>query len=352
MLEFRTAGFKGFATKYSPFFDSRIAVGTGQNYGLVGNGRLYILGLTEKGVVPEKVFDTQDVVHDIAWSEQHENQILAGCGDGTVKLYDINVPQPFPVEQWHAHGREVFSVHWNLVSKTTFLTSSWDGSVKIFDPHADQPITVLPTHSCTYSALFSPHENGIVSCVSADSTLRLFDLRTPASAQNHLVAQTGVHTSPYPVSAGIPAQHTPPNEVLTHDWNKYRSPVIATGGVDCIIRSFDVRKLPGGPIAVMPGHRYAIKKLSWSPHLSDVLLSASYDMTCRVWTDGSAMGYGQHKPSDPMFYGGGCQLGQMERHTEFATSVDWCMFGAEGWCASTGWDERVLIWDARALMNG
>ena len=54
MLEFRTQGFNGYAVKYSPYFDSRIAVATSANFGLVGNGRLYILGLTPQGVVAEK----------------------------------------------------------------------------------------------------------------------------------------------------------------------------------------------------------------------------------------------------------------------------------------------------------
>ncbi len=56
MLEYRTQGFNGYAVKYSPFFDSRIAVASSQHYGLVGNGRLYILGLTPKGVVAEKLY--------------------------------------------------------------------------------------------------------------------------------------------------------------------------------------------------------------------------------------------------------------------------------------------------------
>ncbi len=54
MLEFRTQGFNGYAVQYSPFFDSRIAVASAANFGLVGNGRLYILGLTPKGIVAEK----------------------------------------------------------------------------------------------------------------------------------------------------------------------------------------------------------------------------------------------------------------------------------------------------------
>lgn len=56
MLEFRTQGFNGYAVKYSTFFDSRIAVATAANFGLVGNGRLYILDLTPKGIVAEKWF--------------------------------------------------------------------------------------------------------------------------------------------------------------------------------------------------------------------------------------------------------------------------------------------------------
>lgn len=54
MLEFRTQGFNGYAVKYSPYFDSRLAVAASANFGLVGNGRLYILGLTPKGIVTEK----------------------------------------------------------------------------------------------------------------------------------------------------------------------------------------------------------------------------------------------------------------------------------------------------------
>jgi peroxin-7 len=54
MLEFRTQGYNGYSIKYSPFFDSRIAVAASANFGLVGNGRLYILGLTADGIVAEK----------------------------------------------------------------------------------------------------------------------------------------------------------------------------------------------------------------------------------------------------------------------------------------------------------
>ena len=105
-------------------------------------------------------------------------------------------------------------------------------------------------------------------------------------------------------------------------------------------------------MAAMIGHEYAIRKLAWSPHLSNVLLSGSYDMTCRAWSDGSDAGIGdmdlmRSGPVPAM----GMELGRMGQHTEFVTGVDWCMFGSEGWCASVGWDENLFVWDVRASMN-
>lgn len=54
LMEFCTQGFNGYAVKYSPFFDSKLAVATAANYGLVGNGRLYILNLTANGIIADK----------------------------------------------------------------------------------------------------------------------------------------------------------------------------------------------------------------------------------------------------------------------------------------------------------
>lgn len=147
-------------------------------------------------------------------------------------------------------------------------------------------------------------------------------------------------------AAGVARQDFPPSEALTHDWNKYRDTIIATAGVDTVVRTFDIRNPAGGPVAALRGHEYAVRKVSWSPHASDMLLSASYDMTCRVWSDGSTMG--QQQQQQP---GMGREVGRMGLHTEFVTGVDWCLFGAEGWAASCAWDQKLLVWDARGFMG-
>ena len=46
----------GSAVKYSPYFDNRIAVASSANYGLVGNGRLFVYQLTPKGIVLMKAY--------------------------------------------------------------------------------------------------------------------------------------------------------------------------------------------------------------------------------------------------------------------------------------------------------
>ena len=87
MFEYRTQGFNGYAVKYSPFFDSRIAVASSQHYGLVGNGRLYILGLTPKQVVAEKWY-----VHNPVCSLQSTKAYMCTRTDEALKGLTLRTP--------------------------------------------------------------------------------------------------------------------------------------------------------------------------------------------------------------------------------------------------------------------
>ena len=373
MLEFRTSGYNPYAVKYSPYIDSRIAVAASANFGIVGNGRVYCLTLAPDGaIIVDASFDTNDALYDLAWSEINERQLVVACGDGSIKLFDAAVGE-FPVMNFHEHKREAYSVAWSPITKDAFASSSWDGTVKIvspfflfsfsfllvllylfsclqtpnktcpllpqWSPARSHSLKTLPVGNCVYSTSFCPTNPAIISAVSSDSHIRIFDLRTPASAKYHLTTVIPVHGHASPSTATASA---PPSEVLTHDWNKYRDGVVATGGVDGVLRTFDVRNPNAGPLAVMQGHRYAVRRLAWSPHSADVLLSGSYDMTVRLWNDASGAGG----------TGAGVELGVMNRHTEFVTGVDWCLFGTGGWVATAGWDERVLLWDANVLAGG
>ena len=220
-----------------------------------------------------------------------------------------------------------------------------------WSPHRAESLLTLPTHSCTYSAAFSPHSPSILSSVSSDSHLRIFDLRTPASVSNHLTLSIPLHAPVKNRLNGQMSQNVPPTEALTHDWNKYDSSLVTAAGVDRFIRTFDIRAPGQGPISMMIGHDYAVRRVAWSPHARDMLLSASYDMSCRVWSlDEGGLG-SPLMPADEGSIRMAHEIGLMGRHTEFVTGIDWCLFGGEGWCASSGWDERVCVWDARAVVR-
>lgn len=46
MPRFKTT-FNGYAAKFSPFVENRVAVATAQNFGIIGNGRLHILEVSQ-----------------------------------------------------------------------------------------------------------------------------------------------------------------------------------------------------------------------------------------------------------------------------------------------------------------
>ena len=140
--------------------------------------------------------------------------------------------------------------------------------------------------------------------------------------------------------------------------------MIATGGVDRVVRVFDLRSAGTTTVAGLPntglgaglgganvvselrGHEYAIRKVAWSPHWAGVLMSGGYDMSVRIWEDGL-----EQNPGAGGMGGMGRLKGVFDKHTEFVAGLDWCLFGGEGWAASTGWDEAVWVWDANSVVS-
>ncbi|CAG8738593.1 11610_t:CDS:2, partial [Dentiscutata heterogama] len=93
MLRFRTEGHNGYSLQFSPFIDNKLSCASAANFGLVGNGRLYILntGVGPNGVEIERIYDTKDGLFDCSWSEVNENQVVTASGDGSIMLWDITL---------------------------------------------------------------------------------------------------------------------------------------------------------------------------------------------------------------------------------------------------------------------
>lgn len=92
----------------------------------------------------------------------------------------------------------------------------------------------------------------MIASAGQDGTCRIWDVKTQKNA------------------LAIPAHA---QEVLTCDFSKYED-VIATGSGDNTIRLWDLRMV-SRPISMLTGHRYAVKKVRFSPWTANHLLSAS-----------------------------------------------------------------------------
>ncbi|MEW5298498.1 MAG: hypothetical protein WDW36_001613 [Sanguina aurantia] len=305
--------FSAFAVKFSPFKDGRLAVATGQNFGVVGNGRLHVFEVAPNGMVQEVAgFDTNDGLFDCAWSEENENVLVTACGDGSIKIYDLALPlQANPVRALREHTKECCCVSWNPTKRDLFLSSGWDDSVKLWSMgQPNQSLRTFRGHTyCVYQVAWNPQAADVFLSASGDSLVKVWDLRQPGPTLT------------------IKAHGT---EVLTADWNKYNDCVLATGSVDQSIKLWDVRN-PTREVSTLVGHRGVVRKVLFSPHSESVLASSSYDMTVKLW-DVAALS----RNANPL-------LCSWEHHTEFVQGLDFSML-REGLIASASWDEFVYLW--------
>lgn len=324
-------GFAHHGVAWSPFYDNRLAIAASANYGLIGNGRLQIVSLGGSPAMPtganlDKIFETQDALFDLSWSEIHENQLVTAGGDGSIRLWDITLSE-HPIRVWREHTREVYGVHWSNVNKGIFCSASWDGTVRIWTPERMHSMQAIPAHqTCIYQACFSPHEADVLASCSTDGSVRIFDLRAPSNL-------------PHPAPAVSIQAHS--GEVLSLDWNKWQPYTLATGSVDRLIRVWDTRMVKSGDnntgavcIKELGGHEYAVRKVQWGNFAPDLLASASYDMSCRIWTIATPPGM----PSLKAIY---------DKHTEFVVGCAWSL-NDPAVLASCSWDCRTHVW--RALM--
>lgn len=234
--------------------------------------------------MPPRRFESQDGQYDVAWSEMNDNQLVSTCGDGSVKLWDLQQPG-FPLMSWEEHQAEVYSCDWNLISKDMFATGSWDDTIRLWSPEAGQSITQWHEHqNCVYCVCWSPYQPTMLASCAGDRTVKLWDTNQQMSTQT------------------IPAHDF---EVLSCDWNKYNPNLLVTASVDKTIKCWDIRN-PSMELTILHGHTYAVRRVRCSPHQQGVIASCSYDMTMRMWD--------MESPNS--------QLQCFEHHTEFTVGCD------------------------------
>jgi peroxin-7 len=298
--------FEGYACKFSPFIPNVIACAFSQYYGMVGNGRLSLFSQNPLTNILEETrrFNTNDGIFDIAWSEANENQILTGCGDGSLKLWDINLQQPlFSIKE---HMGEVFGVSWNSKMTNIVASAGMDTTVKIYDAAKGVAIGNLVEHKkVVYSVNWHPTLENILASTSADQTTKLWDTKSGKTIKT-IVAQN--------------------SEVMHMDFNKYEN-TFATAQADGSILLYDLRGTGDIPLSVLNGHKLTCRKVMFSPFFAGILASVGYDMNVIIW---------DIKKNEP--------VNIFKHHREFVYGLDFSLFDNKK-IATTAWDRSLYTFN-------
>jgi peroxin-7 len=300
--------FEGYSCKFSPFIPNLVACGFSQYYGIIGNGRLSIFNQNQQtGLLEEnRRFNTNDGIFDIAWSEVNENHIVTGCGDGSLKLWDMKLNQP--IVNMREHTGEVFGVSWNHTATNIVASAGMDSTVRLYDITKGVGIGCLVDHKkVVYSVTWHPTLDNVVASASADQTVKLWDIRS-GKVMKSLVSQNA--------------------EMMHMDFNKYEN-TIATAGADGTILIFDLRGTGDIPVSVLNGHTLTCRKVMFSPFFSGIMASVGYDMNVIIW---------DIKKNAP--------VNIFKHHREFVYGLDFSLFDNKK-LATTAWDRSLYVfnWD-------
>ncbi|KAF0701312.1 Aste57867_8162 [Aphanomyces stellatus] len=309
-----------FAVEFSPFHEHWVAVGAAQYFGLVGNGKQYVMELLPSGeLTPMRCFDTQHGIFDVAWSETHPNQLVAGCSNGDLKLFDVTTRDNFPIQAFSEHTMDVSGVNWNLVDRQTFCSSSLDHTIKVWHPQRRESLTTLRGHTGPVNnAVWSTRETNLLASCSRDGALKLWDLLAPTQAVGHIAAHA--------------------QEVLALDWNKYNPNQLVSGSVDATIKVWDIRN-PSMEVRLLRGHQLPVRRIKCSPHDEHLIGSTSYDMSVRLWNTQAV-----HPHVVRYVIPASTTIQCANHHSEFVMGLDFSLF-VPGIVASCSWDRRVVLWN-------
>ncbi|CAF1047800.1 unnamed protein product [Adineta steineri] len=248
-----------YSLRYSPHLINQLAIISCENFGIRGRSTIHLIGNQN-----QISFNWSDALFDVSFVETDPSLIVTGSGDGSILIWKLNHTNSSPFVSLREHNREVWCVHWSESrSNDALLSTSADGTIKLWNFNSSPNLqTTLTGHeSIVYEARWHPRQSGLIASVSADCSLRLFDIKQ---------------------SSNIISPRAHPAEILSIDWSKYDDHLLITGACDNRIRLWDIRMITSA-VTVFEGHEAAIRRVRFDPHRRDRLASTGYDGQLKVW---------------------------------------------------------------------
>jgi histone-binding protein RBBP4 len=291
----------------------------------------------------EQRIDHPGEVNKARYQPQNPNIIATMCVDGRVLVFDrtkhSSIPKGVvnPQAELLGHKKEGFGLSWNPHTIGSLATGSEDKTVRLWDLTTIQSNNnhVKASHTYTHhtsivnDVQYHPLHKSLIGTVSDDLTLQILDVRQESTTTS--ATQGHGHDDAINALAFNPASEF----------------VLATASADKTIGLWDLRNLRD-KLHVLEGHGDAVTSLAWHPFEEAILGSGSYDRRVIFW-DLSRVGEEQlpddqeDGPPELLFMHGG--------HTNHLADFSWNM--NEPWVVcSAAEDNLIQIWKVAEAIVG
>lgn len=235
--------------------------------------------------------------------------LVSGGEDGTIRLWDLTVPEPKVRTVLKGHRRSVTALAFSADGRM-IASGSEDGTVRLWDMDGPAPRerAVLRGHWRGVSSLaFSPDGKTLASG-SKDATIRLWSPADSDSKERPVLKGHVLDVSALAFSPG--------------------GKMLASGGWDQTVRLWNLERAEPKAMTVLKGHSLDVSYLAFAPD-GKALASGSWDQTIRLWR------LPARESADPAVY-----VGHREKVSAMAFSRDGKTV------TSIADDGQVLMWDA------
>jgi peroxin-7 len=222
---------------------------------------------------PVKVFNVNNAIFSLVFSEQHSNMVSVITGDGFFKMFEFSTDNPMPKISVKLSNKELSSVACNHFIPSLYLIGGNDRRISLVDV-VTQKVDVISTNdhlSNISQVVWHPRMKSIFASASNDGKINFFDLASKGSKLTSMIVDL--------------------KDVLSIDFNKYNDTLV-TGSVDNSVKVYDLRHT-SVPLYAFTGHKYGVKKVKFSPFSENIIISGSLFTKKRY--DSESMGYKQNR---------------------------------------------------------